>query len=94
MNWATAAYSFLLGRARAYRRVFGTRDADTDKVMRDLAKFCRAHSSTAAKDPVLSARLDGRREVWLRIQSHLQLTDDELWKLYGGPQAASQQKEG
>jgi len=26
--------------------------------------------------------LDGRREVWLRIQQHLQLSEDALWKLY------------
>jgi hypothetical protein len=26
---------------------------------------------------------EGRREVWLRIQAHLRLTDEELWRLYG-----------
>lgn len=53
-------------------------------VLSDLARFCRAHSSTGHADPHIAARLDGRREVWLRIQNHLRLTDDELWQLHGG----------
>jgi hypothetical protein len=31
----------------------------------------------------VSDRLDGRREVWLRIASHLNLTEEQLWELYG-----------
>ena len=52
-------------------------------VLKDLAKFCRAHDSTGHADPHIAARLDGRREVWLRIQHHLNLSDSELWQLYG-----------
>jgi len=77
------AFYFLLRRKRAYRRVFGAGDSDTDMVLRDLAKFCRAHEIPATKDPVVLAMFNGRREVWLRVQQHLQLTDDDLWKLYG-----------
>lgn len=55
-----------------------------DHVLADLAVFCRATKSTAHTDPHMAARLDGRREVWLRIQSHLQLSEDDLWKLLGG----------
>jgi len=54
-----------------------------EDVLRDLAAFCRAHTSTANADPHVAARLDGRREVWLRIQSYLNLPDDKLWDLYG-----------
>lgn len=32
----------------------------------------------------MAGRLDGRREVFLRIQQHLQLSDDDLWSLYDG----------
>ena len=32
----------------------------------------------------LPAVIQGRREVWLRIQNHLQLTPDQLWELYSG----------
>jgi hypothetical protein len=28
--------------------------------------------------------LEGRREVWLRIQQHLNLTTEQLFQLYGG----------
>ena len=88
------AFNFLVRRKRAYQRTFSGADADTEMVLKDLAKFCRAHTTTAAKDPELMIRLEGRREVWLRIQSHLHVSDDELWKLYGGPVPPSQQKEG
>jgi hypothetical protein len=53
-------------------------------VLKDLARFCRAHESTAHIDPHAAARLDGRREVWLRIQHHLNLSPDQLWELYSG----------
>lgn len=52
-------------------------------VLKDLAKFCRAHESTGHSDPTVAARLDGRREVWLRIQHNLNLSDSELWSIYG-----------
>ena len=39
--------------------------------------------STFNKDPRVQANLDGRREVWLRIQEHLMLTNDEIYELHG-----------
>ena len=77
---------FLRGRAGAYRRVFAPGNRDAEDVLRDLAKFCRANQSTGNPDPHIAARLDGRREVWLRVQQHLKLSDDDLWRLYGGAQ--------
>lgn len=74
---------FLLARHTAYNAVF--RSAHGERVLADLAKFCRANESTFHADPRLAAQLDGRREVWLRIQKHLNLTQDELWKLHGRP---------
>ena len=77
----TKAFSFLSRRRTAYIRTF--RNAFGDEVLSDLARFCRANQSTFHPDARAHAVAEGRREVWLRIQSHLQLTDDELWALYG-----------
>lgn len=75
------AHAFLLTRRTQYRTVFD--NPVGQEVLSDLARFCRAHDSTFHTDPRLAAMLDGRREVWLRIQHHLELTDEQLWKLYG-----------
>jgi len=53
------------------------------EVLADLAKFCRAREPAFHPDPRIHALLEGRREVFLRIQQHLQLTDDELWQIFG-----------
>ena len=74
------AQAFLFKRRTAYRAAL--QNPMGDIVLDDLAKFCRAHESTGHSDPAVAARLDGRREVWLRIQQHLRLTDAQLWQLY------------
>jgi hypothetical protein len=76
---------FLLGRRHQYQTVFD--NPVGQEVLADLAKFARAHEPTFHPDPRVAAQLDGRREVWLRIQHHLRLTDDQLWKLYGEKKA-------
>ena len=83
MSLKDEAKDVLRTRALSYQRVFLKKEVHTDRVLVDLAKFCRAHESTFHVDPSVSDRLDGRREVWLRIQQHLQLTDDQLWNLFG-----------
>lgn len=77
------AQSALKQRQLAYQRVFLGHGGDTNKVLDDLAKFCRANESTFHIEHSASDRLDGRREVWLRIQQHLRLNDESLWELYG-----------
>lgn len=67
--------------AQAYREVFSGPKGDL--VLRDMARFCRATESTFHPDPRLAAQLDGRREVWLRIQENVQLTDEQLFALKG-----------
>jgi len=32
----------------------------------------------------VQSKLDGRREVWLRIAHHLNLPEAQLWALYDG----------
>lgn len=59
-------------------------------VLIDLARFCRANESTFNTDPRNHALLEGRREVWLRIQQHLHLSSDQLYQLYNGLRALEQ----
>lgn len=60
---------------------------DTARVMADLGEFafanasCVAYDQTGRIDPVATARNEGRREVLLRIEQHLAVTDAELHKL-------------
>lgn len=80
-----AARDLLDERRRAYRRTFGQRKGARGwAVLLDLARYCRAHRSTFDPDPIKAATLNGRREVWLRIQNHLRLDEDALWALYDG----------
>ncbi len=53
-------------------------------VLIDLAKFCRAGESCWRADAREHAVLEGRREVWLRIQQHLRLSSEQLARLYSG----------
>jgi hypothetical protein len=83
MNLIELAQNYLFKRRRAYQHIFPKDDPAVQEVLTDLAKFCRAHAGTSsAKGDRASAVLDGRREVWLRIQHHLQLSEEELWALY------------
>jgi hypothetical protein len=52
-----------------------------DRVLADLAEFCRARETTFHTDDRLHAVLEGRREVWLRINKYLNLTDREIQDL-------------
>jgi hypothetical protein len=81
----TAAQLFLARRRQAYIATF--RGPLAEIVLEDLAHFCQAHKSTFHADPRIAASLDGRRDVWLRIQQHLQLSPDQLWNLYDGRSA-------
>lgn len=83
MNLIERGKEWLRSRQTAYQRIFLGHGVDTDLVLQDLAKFCRAHESTFHVDARVSALMEGRREVWTRIAHHLNLTDDELWKIYG-----------
>lgn len=71
---------FLDARSQAYTQTFDGPHGEV--VLEDLSKFCRAHQSTSHANPYMSARLDGRREVWLRIQQHCNLDRELLWKLF------------
>jgi hypothetical protein len=74
--------SLFKSRKLAYCRTFNKEDQADRAVLQDLAKFCRAYDSTFAKDDRLSLMLEGRREVWLRIQQYLQLSNEEIYELH------------
>jgi hypothetical protein len=71
---------FINKRRRAYQDTFN--GPAGKQVLADLRRFCRATLPTADVDNVNSTfLLEGRREVWLRIMSHLNLTDEDVHQL-------------
>lgn len=83
MSNPSEAKRFLAERRTDYIRTFDTPHGA--KVLADLAKFCRAQESTFHPDARVHAVAEGRREVWLRIAQHLNLSEDDLWRAFGGP---------
>ncbi len=74
------AWRLLNARRHAYRQTFKSEYGQ--RVLEDLSLFCRGAESTFHEDPRAHALLEGRREVWLRVCHHLQLTPDQLWAIY------------
>lgn len=74
----------LLMRTRklAYTQTFNLQSVAVQAVLKDLSRFCRAHETTFSKDDRTTYMLEGRREVWLRIQNYLNLTQDQLYDLH------------
>lgn len=71
---------FFQRRQQAYRKTFESPEGR--KVLADLRRFCRATVPTADVNNVHATfLLEGRREVWLRIMSHLSLTDEDVIQL-------------
>lgn len=78
-------------RARAYQALFGGgREGGPNlaaaEVLADLRRFCHDTRTTAkfgaaGLDPLAMAMAEGRREVWLRLQHFLHLTDEQLAQL-------------
>lgn len=83
MNLVEKFKDFLFARRQAYAQVFRPEDRHVERVLKDLARFCRATDSTFHEDPRAHAVLEGRREVWLRIMKHTKLDADQFWKTYG-----------
>lgn len=73
-------YEFLRGRKRIYQQTF--RNPAGLQVLADLSKFCRGGEPTFHPDARVHALLEGRREVYLRIMNHLNLTSEQLYALH------------
>lgn len=78
----------LAQRKGAFMQAFG-KGPGSEAVLEDLAKFCRANESCFHPDPRIHAALEGRREVYLRIMQHLDLTTDQLYELYTSPKGVT-----
>ena len=75
---------FLRHRKKTYQQVFNGEGPAKD-VLSDLARFCRANEPTYRDDAREHALLEGRREVWLRISNHLNLTSQQLYEIFNRP---------
>lgn len=80
---AERRHDFLAERRTDYIKTFSNPVAE--RVLADLASFCRAEQSCFHADPRVHAVLEGRREVYLRIMDHLKLDVDELLRRYDRP---------
>lgn len=87
---ALALAGFLLAgptrwRACCYRAVFrvegGALRGAAEHVLADLREFCFARTSAFDPDPIIMARRQGRRDVWLRITNYLNLDEAQVQKL-------------
>jgi hypothetical protein len=92
MDWREAVdrtIGYLHNRKLAYIRTFDLAQPANVEVLDDLARFCRANETCVVPgDRDLSLVAEGRREVWLRIQQHLHLSEEQLMQLYSGNAAA------
>jgi len=71
-------------RKRAYQLAFNTPAGEA--VLIDLVPFCRAKETCVVPgDRDRTYVLEGRREVWLRIRDHLDLTVEDLVLKYTRP---------
>lgn len=72
-------------RAWAYRIVFtadgSTRRMAADHVLSDLRDYSFARTSAFDPDPIIMARRQGRRDVWLRISNYLNLDEAQVQTL-------------
>lgn len=80
---------FLRGRKRDYQLTFGSPIGQ--RVLTDLAVFCRATETCFDPDPRLHAVAEGRREVFLRIARHLNLSSEQLFAIYQGQTVNTQE---
>lgn len=67
-------------RAKNYQHTFNGPAGKA--VLADLKKFCHAITPTADINNTNATYIaEGRREVWLRIQAYLNLSDEDVYNL-------------
>lgn len=84
MASAVEVFEALKQRQTAFKLAFGSPAGEA--ILEDLAEFCRARTTTFHADPRIHAALEGRREVYLRIMEHLDLTAAQLYEMKTGRQ--------
>ena len=91
MKPLTERLRWLLKRKHSYRACFQEPSGDTLSnsgaiVIRDLARFCRVYQGNAPRsvagtiDPIAMAMAEGRRQVFLRIQAQLNVSEADILK--------------
>jgi hypothetical protein len=63
---------------------------DADMMLADLARFCRATEDTLGTTTEGTYILIGRRQVFLRLTQHLNLTPAQLFDLYAKHRAPTE----
>lgn len=72
----------LQARQDEYKAVFS--GVNGQEVLKDMARFCRANSTCVVPgDRDATLVLEGRREVYLRILDHIEMSPEDLWLKYG-----------
>ena len=72
----------LLVRSQAYKQAFEGEHAE--KGLEDLGRFCHANATTHVEgDSHGTAQLEGRRQVWLRIQGYRDLSEAQIGEFVG-----------
>ena len=89
-------FEFIRRRRAAYRLAksanFELAQPATQNMLIDLADFCRAAETSVVTDEngrydhERTLIMEGRREVWLRMQNHFNLTTQQLYRLATGQQ--------
>lgn len=87
-----AVKNLIRSRTFAYNQVFNRQSKYTHIVLKDLAKFCRAHEPTFHSNERIHAAMEGRREVWLRIKEYLELDENEIYQLHRVKDMAREEK--
>jgi hypothetical protein len=77
---------------KAYQLTFGSPAGG--KVLDDLMEFCHVNESCFDADPRIHAALEGRREVFLRIQQMMEIPSQHLFKLYYGQRTQNEDDHG
>lgn len=88
----------ILKRRDSYRSLFlsgynGTLGPQAEIVLADLRRACCVDRSALVfdhhgrADPIASARNEGKREVWIRIQQCLHLSDETIAKMLDASEA-------
>lgn len=79
-----AAVGKLLERLRVrkvnYQLAFGSPAGK--EVLKDLTRFCRAYETCWHPNARAQAMMEGRRQVFLRIEQHLNLSPSDLAAIY------------
>lgn len=72
--------------ANAYRGLFGAGSDDGNRVLADLARYCRAGcTSFVAGDPHQTAFNEGARDAFLHVVELAGLTPAEIAQLFADP---------